>query len=129
MKNFTNCTPDEFAVQSVKLRVPLLAWLKAVGAADIRKKYAAAIPDDASDEERLRATLAFLGEVQNAALEKCPDLTREVLCIATFTDPDDYANHPFPEYVDAAYEMYMNKAVRDFFTRSLYPSLTTFSTR
>ena len=127
MKNFSNCSYDEFVAQITKFRAPFLDWIKQTNAAEIRKKHIGALPDDATLEQRVAAHNAFVGEVEIAALEKCPDLTRELLCIATFTDPADFGSRSMNEYIEAAFDMYGNKVTRDFFTLWLTPKLTTSS--
>lgn len=124
MKHFGNCSMNEFLTQSVKFRAPFTEWLKAVGAADIYKRYKGTISEDATNDEIAERFDAFIGELETAALEKCPELTIEVLRLATFDDGED---HPFADYEKAAIEMYLNRDVRGFFVRTLKPSLTTSS--
>lgn len=126
MKHFGNCTMEEFLKQTVKFRAPFTEWLKAVGAADIYNRYKGKLSEDATNEEIAEAFNAFVGDIEAAALEKCPELTIEVLKLATF---DDGEEHTFADYEKAAVEMYLNRDVRGFFVRTLKPSLTTSSTR
>lgn len=124
MKHFGNCSMEEFLKQSVKFRAPFTEWVKAVGAADIFARFKGNLHEDATDEEIAEAVNAFIGDMEAAALEKAPDLTIEVLKLATF---DDGEEHPFADYEKAAMEMYLNQEVRGFFVRMLKPSLTTSS--
>ena len=124
MKHFGNCSMEEFLKQSVKFRAPFTEWLKTVGAADIYNNYKGTLSEGAKDEEIAEAFNAFIGDIEAAALEKAPDLTIEVLKLATF---DDGEEHPFADYEKAAIEMYLNRDVRGFFVRMLKPSLTTSS--
>lgn len=124
MKHFGNCSMEEFLKQSVKFRAPFTEWLKAVGAADIYNGHKSKLSDDATNEELAEAFNAFIGDIETAALEKCPDLTIEVLKLATF---DDGEEHTFADYEKAAIDMYLDRDVRSFFVRTLKPSLTTSS--
>lgn len=125
MKNFTNCTGEEFMAQAVKFRAPFVAWLKAVNASEIYHKTQGNIPEDATEEQVATAFNDFVGEIEAAALE-CRELTMQVLRIATFNE-DDSEPYTFPEYQKAALEMYLNRDVRGFFVRVLKSSLTTSS--
>lgn len=126
MKHFGNCSMEEFLKQTVKFRAPFTEWLKAVGAADIYARYKGKLSEDASNDEIAVAFNDFIGDIESAALEKCPDLTIDVLKLATF---DDGEEHTFADYEKAAIEMYLNRDVRGFFVRTLKPSLTTSSAR
>ena len=126
MKHFGNCTMEEFLTQSVKFRAPFLEWLKTVGASDIYARHHGNLADDATDAETAAEFEAFIGEIEAAALEKCPDLTITVLRLATFEDEEE---HTFNDYEKAALEMYLNSGVRGFFMRALRPALKSSSAR
>lgn len=127
MKHFGNCAPEEFLAQAIRFRGPFRRWLKAVGAREIRRRTLGAVGAGASEAERVAAHRAFLGELINASMERCPELTREALCLATFTLPEAFEARPMADYLAAAVEMYESRAIRDFFTLSLSPETTTSS--
>lgn len=116
MKNLANCTIDEFISTAVKARPLFVEWVSKTGVRDPRETIVDKITDDSQRLDRIRVTEWTIGEIMATAFEKAPDLTRELLCLATFTDPDDYGSHTIAEYYTAAMEMYNSDVVRSFFT-------------
>lgn len=126
IKHFGNCKSDEFMPQALKFREPFAEWLKRIGAPGIRKRASQGY-DDLSPEEKLRVNNVYLGELLYEGMSAAPDLTRECLCIATFTDPDHFNDHSMVDYMEAAFAMYGNPTLRNFFTFFLAPILATSS--
>jgi len=122
MKHLANCTYEEFMAQALKMKDLLADWLKETGAADIRERHKTDNPDDAWS-----AALGFMAEMEIAAFRKCPELTKQLLCLATFSD--EYDEKLKGEYIDAAYTMYLNRETRDFFTLSMRQTAATSSPR
>lgn len=122
MKHLGNCDYEEFMAQAVKMKEPLAEWLKETGAADIRDKYKTDSPDDAGN-----AALGFMAEMEIAAFRKCPELTKQLLCLATFSD--EYDEKRKGDYIDAAYTMYLNRETRDFFMLCMRQKAVTSSPR
>lgn len=99
----------------MRLRGPFARWLEATGAREKRRAF-----ERSAGVARVAAHRAFLGGVIDAAMAECPGLTREVLCLATFTPPEAFDARPMADYLEAVLEMYECPAIRDFFT--LWPS-------
>lgn len=125
MKHLGNCSYEEFMAAAVKMKEPLAKWLKETDAAGIRTRNMTNLPANPTTEESMDATRAFIAEMEIAAFRKCPDLTHELLGLATFTEYDDAHKG---EYIDAALAMYADRVVRDFFTLSMRQSVTTSTT-
>ena len=126
MKHLGNCDPDDFMAQAIKLRAPLAAWIEKVGAPGIRKRARDGY-DKLTSEEKARVNNVYLGELIFEGLNAAPELSRECLCIATFVEPDHFADHNMMEYIEAAFEMYGNATLRSFFTFIVAPLLGTSS--
>lgn len=126
MRNLANCTPDEFMAQVVKVRGPFVEWVKRVGTEEFRKVYADKLADE-NVVNRAKALSMYLGEIIMASMEKEPELTKELLCLTTFTEIEDFNSHRMLEYISAVFEMYRSRDMRDFFTLFLAPSLQTFT--
>lgn len=123
IKHLANCNPDEFMTQALKLRAPFSEWLRAVDAEKLKAESSARF--DAQDTQAGKAmeNRAYLGEMLYAGMAKAPELTRECLCLATFTE--DFSEHSVPEYIGALFEMYASKELRTFFTLFIAPMLRT----
>ena len=124
MKNLANCTPTELLKQAVRIREPLRSWLEATGAKEIRARRpdGMALPEDPSEwtEEQRAALMKQAREntrdIVAAALEKDFEGTVNLMCLATFTERDDFDDHSLSEYIDAINEIMKSGEVRDFFT-------------
>ena len=125
MKHLANCAPDEFMIQSVRLREPLSEWLRGVDAEGVRARSAARFDAQETPEGRALENRAYLGELIRAGMEKAPEQTRACLCLATFTDPEAFNDHSVAEYIAAAFEMYASKELRAFFTLLIAPMFRT----
>lgn len=116
MKNLANCTIEEFMKTADKVRPLFKEWVTKTGARDPRDIIVEILPEDASRVQRLRAVESAIGSIMALSFEKAPELTRELLCVATFTDPKDFTAHTLSEYHESVMEMYNNDSVRSFFT-------------
>lgn len=125
MKHFANCTPDEFISQVVKFRGPFVDWVEEIGIPEIRARRPEGY-EDMSQNEKVEAiskmAAANMGEIITIALEKNPEATKNLMCLATFTDPEDFNNHTMVEYLTAIMQMLGNAEVKGFFTLYLAPA-------
>lgn len=130
MKHFANCSPEEFMTQAVKFRGPFVDWVNEIGIVEIRKRRPEGF-EDMSDKEKVKAVREMatenMGEILANALEVDPDGTKAVMCLATFTAPEDFNRHTMVEYLSAIFEMLGNSEVTGFFTYYIAPKLRTFS--
>lgn len=126
MKNFANCTPDEFMAQVVKFRVPFVEWVKKIGIPEIRARRPEGF-DTMTDEEKRevipRIANENMGDILAIAMEKNAEATKELMCLATFTEPKDFNKHKMVEYLAAILEMMNSEEVRGFFTFYLAPMM------
>lgn len=125
MKHFANCTPDEFISQVVKFRGPFVEWVNDIGIPEIRARRPKGY-DDMNQEEKAEAISKLaaenMGEIMSIALEKNAEATKNLMCLATFTDPADFNNHTMVEYLTAIMEILANTEVKSFFTLYLAPA-------
>ena len=128
MKNFANCSADAFMMQIVKFRAPFKAWCDEIGLPEIRARRPEGF-DDMTQEEKAKAITRIgaenMGEILTIALEKQPEATKDLLCLATFTDRKDFGKHTMVEYLAAIMEMMQSQEVRGFFTFYLAASSRT----
>lgn len=126
MKHFANCTPDEFIQQVVKFRDPFVDWVNEIGIPEIRARRPENY-ENMSKEERAKAiskmAIENMGQIISVALEKNPEATKNLMCMATFTDPADFNNHPMVEYLSAIMQILSSEEVKGFFTLYLAPIL------
>lgn len=118
MKNFANCNPTEFMQQAVKLRGPFMEWIDKVGVKEIRARRPKGF-DKLNDKEKAEAAsrlgIENMGEILAVSLEKEPELTKQVMCLCTFTEREDFDNHMMVDYLTAITEMLASQQVRSFF--------------
>lgn len=119
MKNLANCKPSEFLKQTVRLRKSLEKWVKSTDIINIRKTLPT-LTDEMTDEEK-RTAIKEQGKknllnIIDAAMEKCPDETLEVLALACFVEPENVDNHTMSEYILSILEMVQDECVVSFFT-------------
>ena len=128
MKNFANCTPEEFMKQAVKFRAPFLKWIEDVGIHEINARRPDGY-DDMKQEEKAQIAYKIIaenyGEILGVALEKNLEDTINIMCMATFTDREDFNSHTMTEYLEAIGEMLRSKEVKSFFTLYLAPKMRT----
>lgn len=125
MKHFANCTPDEFISQVVKFRGPFMEWIEEIGIPEIRARRPEGYEDmDQNEKVEAISKLATenMGEIITIALEKNVEATKNLMCLATFTDPKDFNSHTMVEYLSAIMEMLRNAEVKNFFTLYLAPA-------
>ena len=112
--------------QAVKFRSPFVEWIESVGVHAIRARRPAGF-EKMSQQEQADALSKIakenMGEIIAVAMEKNMELTKSVMCLATFTEPKDFNKHTMVEYLTAIMEMLKSEEVRDFFTFYLAPSL------
>ena len=122
MKHLANCTHREFLKQAMLLRRPFKAWLERTGIPEIRARrpegYEAMTDEEKRDAMVEQARVNLL-EMFEAALTKDFDGTIELLCLATFTAPEAFDDHPLNEYLMAVNDMLIDPGVRNFFTLAL----------
>lgn len=126
MKHFANCNPDEFMAQVVKFRAPFAEWCEKIGLKEIRARRPEgfdAMDDEAKAEAIRRIANENMGEILAAALEKDMEGTKRVMCLATFTEPEDFNRHTMVEYLGAILAMLNSQEVRGFFTFYLSPTM------
>ena len=126
MKHFANCTPDEFISQIVKFRGPFVDWVNEIGIPEIRARRPEGY-EDMDQNERVEAISKLatenMGEIITIALEKNAEATKNLMCLATFTDPKDFNSHTMVEYLAAIMEILGNAEVVNFFMLYLAPVL------
>lgn len=126
MKHLANCPMPEFLKQANRLRAPFVEWINKTGIPEIRKRMPEGFDAMTDDEKKVAYRQQIndnMADIITAAVDKDPDGTMQVIGIATFTEPDQYAEHSFPEYMQAVMEMYRDDYVRDFFTYYLRSTL------
>lgn len=130
MKHFANCTPDEFMQQIVKFRKPFIDWVKEIGIPEIRARRPEGF-DNMSQDEKAEAISKLaadnMSDIIAAALEKDAEATKNVMCLATFTDPKDVNTHTMVEYLAAIGQILKSTEIKDFFTLYLAPAFKTGS--
>jgi len=83
--------------------------------------------EDMDQNERVEAISKLatenMGEIITIALEKNAEATKNLMCLATFTDPKDFNSHTMVEYLAAIMEILGNAEVVNFFMLYLAPVL------
>lgn len=119
MKNLANCKPSEFLRQTNKIRKSVSKWLTDTDVINIRKRMPD-IPDDATEEEKERATLEQVkvnaNDMLDAILDEHPDETLELLALLCFVEPSHVDDYRVTDYLEAFNEIINDKAVLSFFT-------------
>lgn len=130
MKHLANCTNTEFLKQAMLLRAPLKSWLERTGIPAIRARRPEGWEDLTEEQEKTltpeeqqqRRTAMIeqasrnTADIIDAALRMDFDGTIQLLCLATFTDPDRFDDNPLSEYFSAVNEIMRSPGARDFFT-------------
>ena len=118
MKNLANCTLREFLRQTNKIRKAVKKWMDDTKIIDIRARMPQ-IPDIADDEARAEAFrrqgIENLNDVLDAALEKYPDETAEIIGLCCFKEPDELDDLRVSDILAAAREMIDDPEVVGFF--------------
>lgn len=132
MKTLVSCTPREFLTQTNRLRHTLDKWIKDVKLREIRAtapvletaSLEATVEERAEIARRNREKVREQGyqnlmAVLDAAFEKYPDETLEILALCCFVEPNEVNDHPVREYLASIAELINDDAVIDFFTSFL----------
>lgn len=132
MKTLVSCTPREFLTQTNRLRHTLDKWIKDVKLREIRAtapvletaQIDATVEERAEIARRNREKVREQGyqnlmAVLDAAFEKYPDETLEILALCCFVEPNEVNDHPVREYLASIAELINDDAVIDFFTSFL----------
>lgn len=130
MKNLANCTPREFAAQTVKIRRAAEKWLKLTDIINIRKRVPENLP---TVEEGMTPTevesitkrrkeilrekaLENMGAIYDACFDEHPNETLEVIALCCFLEPEKLDEYETADLLNAALEMAENETVIRFFT-------------
>ena len=132
MKTLANCKPSEFLRQTNRIKKAVEKYVKDINLQGIRAKMPelATIPIEASTDERAaiikennkrlkEQSMKNLSEILDAALDKYPDETLEVLALVCFVEPEKVDDHPVSEYLSAIAEILNDEAVISFFSSFL----------
>ncbi|MBQ6413025.1 MAG: hypothetical protein IJI19_06070 [Ruminococcus sp.] len=129
MKNLANCKPSEFLKQTSRIRKSVEKWLDITEFSKIRKNTPdlVKVSPDMTVEERAEAFAEnkrrteeqarknFM-RILDAALDKHPDETLEVLALLSFVEPENVDDYPVTDYIKSFTELINNEVVLDFFT-------------
>lgn len=119
MKNLANCNLREFLKQTNKIRKAVKQWMDLTDAVKIRARLPE-IASDASEEIRKalieKQSMDNLNAILEAALEKYPDETAEVIGLCCFIEPEDLDDYKVSDLLGSAAEMMSCPEVVDFFT-------------
>jgi hypothetical protein len=128
-KNLANCTPEEFLVQTNKIRKAAEKWLKLTDIIAIRKNIPVLepIPVDAGQDEveaimkrhedAVRdAGFKNLNAILDSVMGDHPKETVELLAHLCFVDPSKANDHKISEYLKNLTEILNDEAVLGFFT-------------
>lgn len=130
MKTLVNCTPEEFLVQTYKIKQSVSKWLTDTDILNIRKRLPEGlvkvndIPEGESKEKVLENNKKLLAEqgkknlsaILDAIMVDHPKETLEILALICFIEPKDVNNHKMHEYLVAINEIINDEAVIGFFT-------------
>lgn len=142
MKNLATCSPKEFMVQTNLIRRSVEKWLKATDIMNIRKRVpklpeVPELPEDVNlaDKADILAKQAEVLKERNeimsqaamdnafamveAAFEKHPDETLEVLALVCFVPVAEVNDHPVKYYMKSIRELVQDEEVVSFFTSLL----------
>lgn len=130
MKTLANCTPEEFLIQTNKIRNSVENWLTLTGIMEIRKTLPD-MPKDISKEDRDKALnrqvkLNF-HKMLDAVLGEHPKETAEVLGLLCFVDPEDLNKHPMTYYLASVTDIIDSPEVIGFFSSLLKTGLIDIS--
>jgi hypothetical protein len=130
MKTLANCTPREFAAQTVKIKKAAEKWLKLTDIIKIRKRVPEDLPEvkegmTPSDVENIMArrkeiirekALENMSAIFDACFEEHPDETLEVIALCCFLEPEKLDEYETADLLAAALDMVENETVMRFFT-------------
>lgn len=117
-KNLANCTPREFATQSLLIKRHVAKWLELTEIMKIRQKKPV-IPEDATEEEKKelirKQAMANFSEMFDSCMESHPDETVELLALLCFVPVSEVDEHPMSYYMKSLSEIIADNTVWDFF--------------
>lgn len=129
IKTLANCKPTEWARQTVLIRKQAKEWMDATDIINIFRSPVnyKTLPDTATAEERAEiirenakiqqdAGMERLAKVFDAAFEKNPEKTLELLALCCFIEPEKVDDYPMEFYFDALASLINNPSVLRFFT-------------
>lgn len=132
MKTLANCKPSEFLRQTNRIKKAVEKYVKDINLQGIRAKMPElkTIPIEASTDERAaiikennkrlkEQSMKNISEILDAALDKFPEETLEVLALVCFVEPEHVDDHPVSEYLTGLAEVLNDEAVINFFTSFL----------
>lgn len=127
LKNLANCKPSEFLRQTNRIRKSVSKWLTLTDILNIRERQPK-LSDDMPPEDVKKAiqqqSMDNLNDILDAALDKHPDETLELLALASFVEPEDVDKHTVGEYLASFNELLTNEDVTTFFTSLVDLGLT-----
>ena len=129
MKTLVNCTPEEFLVQTNKIRKSVMKWLTDTDILNIRKRMPEYQKADvnAPIEERekvlkhnkeleMQQTKENLSAILDAMLEDHPKETLEIIALCCFIEPKDINNYAVRDIMISIAELLNDEVVISFFT-------------
>ena len=129
VKTLASCTPSEFAKQTVLIRKQAKEWMEATDIVNVFRStvHYKTAPDNATAEERAEIIrenakiqqdegMKRASKVFDAAMEKNPEKTLELLALCCFVEPDKVDDYPMSFYMDAFTSLINNPSVLRFFT-------------
>ena len=129
MKTLVNCTPEEFLVQTNKIRKSVWKWLTDTDVLNIRRRMPEYEKADtnASIEDRKKVlehnkelerqqTKENLSAILDAMLEDHPKETLEVIALCCFIEPKDINNYAVRDILTSIAELLNDEVVISFFT-------------
>lgn len=118
MKTLANCSPREFLLQTNRIRKAAEKWLELTQVLEIRKTMPE-IRDDMSAEEKRAAFQAQarrnLSRMYEAALERCPGETAELIGLLCFIEPEDLDKHTMKELLGEISNILADEEIIGFF--------------
>lgn len=132
MKTLANCKPSEFLRQTNLIKKAVEKYVKDIDLQGIRARVPELknIPMEATVAERAEIikennqrlkeqSNKNLSAILDAALDKYPEETLEILALVCFVEPEHVDDHPVTEYLTALAEIMNDEAVVSFFTSFL----------
>lgn len=128
LKTLVSCKPSEFLRQTNRIKKAVEKWLKDTNAMEIRRRAPELIvaPENADAEARAsiikenawlsrQQAAKNLSDIMDAALEKYPEETLDIMALCCFVEPEDVDDHTVQEYIAAISELLNDEAVLGFF--------------
>lgn len=119
MKSLANCTPEEFLVQTNKIRNYADNWLTLTKIREIRKnvpEYSEYTSGDDREKAKLEQGKKNLKKILDVSLGEHPKETAELLGLLCFVDPEDLNKHPMTYYLASLNDILGSPEVIGFFS-------------